>query len=322
MNLHQIARALGGEISNGQVLAPGPNHSKSDRSLSVKLSVGSPDGFIAHSFAGDNWRDCRDYVRARLGIAAPYVEMQRETPKETKGNRSLRSRAQELFAECIEPRGTIADYYLDHERGLPNALDDVTALTLRFHPRAPFRDGEELVRAPALVCALRDPREAMGACMELGDMEKIERRYLGDVSKVVAVQRIRLTPDGKKVERRSLGAMENSVVFCGSIWECFYGATATIAEGVETALAMRSLGFSGCVALAGAGRFRTFDPPFHWGEITISGENDSGASENGWREAGPRWSADGRDVAVWVPPPGQKDANDLVVSMKQEARAA
>ena len=27
MSLEQIARALGGEVSGGQVLAPGPNHS-------------------------------------------------------------------------------------------------------------------------------------------------------------------------------------------------------------------------------------------------------------------------------------------------------
>ena len=33
MSLEQIARALGGEVSGGQVLAPGPNHSPEDRSL-------------------------------------------------------------------------------------------------------------------------------------------------------------------------------------------------------------------------------------------------------------------------------------------------
>ena len=42
----------------------GPGHSSKDRSLSI-LITGS--GFIVHSFAGDDWRVCKDYVRSRLG---------------------------------------------------------------------------------------------------------------------------------------------------------------------------------------------------------------------------------------------------------------
>jgi hypothetical protein len=67
-SLRQIAHALGGEISGSQVLAPGPGHSAKDRSLSVKLSSTAPDGFIVHSFSGDDPIVCRDYVRGRLGL--------------------------------------------------------------------------------------------------------------------------------------------------------------------------------------------------------------------------------------------------------------
>ena len=35
--LQSWARALGGEVSGGQVLCPGPGHSAKDRSLSVKI---------------------------------------------------------------------------------------------------------------------------------------------------------------------------------------------------------------------------------------------------------------------------------------------
>ncbi len=63
----QLARALGGEIIGGQVLAPGPGHSPRDRSLAIRPSAQSPFGFIAHSHAGDDWRACRDYVLAKLG---------------------------------------------------------------------------------------------------------------------------------------------------------------------------------------------------------------------------------------------------------------
>jgi hypothetical protein len=69
MDLKAIARALGGEVSNGQVLAPGPGHSSIDRSLSVKLDSSAPDGFLTHSFAGDNAIICRDHIREKLGIA-------------------------------------------------------------------------------------------------------------------------------------------------------------------------------------------------------------------------------------------------------------
>jgi hypothetical protein len=65
-----VARALGGSISGRNVLAPGPGHSRADRSLSVKIDPAFPDGFIVHSFAGDSPIACRDYVRAALGLGA------------------------------------------------------------------------------------------------------------------------------------------------------------------------------------------------------------------------------------------------------------
>ncbi len=66
LDLRSIAGALGGEVSGGQVLAPGPGHSPNDRSLSVKLDGG--DGFVVHSFAGDDPIVCKDYVRAKAGL--------------------------------------------------------------------------------------------------------------------------------------------------------------------------------------------------------------------------------------------------------------
>ncbi|ABA04754.1 TOPRIM protein [Nitrobacter winogradskyi Nb-255] len=64
----EIALALGGEISGRAVLAPGPNHSTKDRSLSIKVDPTAPDGFVVHSFAGDNPITCKDYVRDKLGL--------------------------------------------------------------------------------------------------------------------------------------------------------------------------------------------------------------------------------------------------------------
>lgn len=70
IDLRYVARALGGEVAGHQVLAPGPGHSQRDRSLAVRLYPAAPDGFVAHSHAGDDWRECRDHVRRKLGLPA------------------------------------------------------------------------------------------------------------------------------------------------------------------------------------------------------------------------------------------------------------
>ena len=67
-NLQTLAKALGGEVNRSQVLAPGPGHSAIDRSLSVKLDSNAPDGFLVHSFAGDDPLVCRDHVREKAGL--------------------------------------------------------------------------------------------------------------------------------------------------------------------------------------------------------------------------------------------------------------
>jgi hypothetical protein len=152
-DLRTIARALGGEVAGlDQVLAPGPGHRPKDRSLSVRLSLHAPDGFIVHSHAGDDWRACRDHVMRRLGIVhAP-------------GHRSATARtfrvhvedarnltiALEIFEEAHEPQGTAVELYLQR-RGV--ALpEDAARRAIRFHPRCPFAGN----RASAMVCLVRD----------------------------------------------------------------------------------------------------------------------------------------------------------------------
>jgi Family of unknown function (DUF5906) len=67
-DLSSLAKALGGEVSAGQILAPGPGHSADDRSLSIKLDSAAPQGFLVHSFAGDDPARCRAHVREKLGL--------------------------------------------------------------------------------------------------------------------------------------------------------------------------------------------------------------------------------------------------------------
>jgi hypothetical protein len=68
-SLQTAARILGGEVSGGGILCPGPGHSSKDRSLSVLLDPNAPEGFIVNSFAaGDDVLACRNYVREKLGL--------------------------------------------------------------------------------------------------------------------------------------------------------------------------------------------------------------------------------------------------------------
>jgi len=84
-NLRAIAKALGGDVAGANtILAPGPGHSPCDRSLAIRLDPRAPDGFVTFSHAGDDWRECRDHVRARLGLPAwqPGDGRQRVVPQQ------------------------------------------------------------------------------------------------------------------------------------------------------------------------------------------------------------------------------------------------
>src|SRR5262249_17832510 len=66
IDLRAAARALCGDvIGRDAVAVPGPGHSARDRSLTVKFDPRAPDGFLVYSHCDDDWRDCRDHVRAR-----------------------------------------------------------------------------------------------------------------------------------------------------------------------------------------------------------------------------------------------------------------
>jgi len=168
LDLGAIARALGGEVSGRRVLAPGPEHSPNDRSLCVSLAPAMPGGFLVHSFAGDDPIQCKDYVRARLGLPAwqPGDEQDRRVhPSQIKDwdRMNLRERteddllrikrAQALWNEAADPRGTRAVQYLT-ARAL-DLPDDLAGAALRFHPRCPWRneDTGKTERIPALLAA-------------------------------------------------------------------------------------------------------------------------------------------------------------------------
>jgi RecA-family ATPase len=70
LDLRTLQKTLGGDVSGGCLRCPGPGHSRADRSLSIKLDSSAPDGFLVHSFAGDDPISCKDFVRQKLGLPA------------------------------------------------------------------------------------------------------------------------------------------------------------------------------------------------------------------------------------------------------------
>jgi hypothetical protein len=72
--LREWARALGGEVTDEQVMCPGPGHGAKDRSLSVVPSYTDPGDIVVHSFAGDDpieWLG--KGLGCRLGSRAPMA---------------------------------------------------------------------------------------------------------------------------------------------------------------------------------------------------------------------------------------------------------
>jgi 5S rRNA maturation endonuclease (ribonuclease M5) len=89
IDLRSLARALGGDVGKGQVLCPGPGHSRADRSLSVKIDPSAPDGFVCHSFADDDPIACKDYVRQKAGFPAFKAYTEETTARPPKSNGTL-----------------------------------------------------------------------------------------------------------------------------------------------------------------------------------------------------------------------------------------
>jgi hypothetical protein len=137
--LRSWAHALGGEVSGrNSVLCAGPGHSLADRSLHVTFK--SSTDFVVCSFAGDDWRDCRDHVRARLGISCdptPHKTAPEPAKGSTEYDRRQHEKAAWLWAKRRPITGTIAEKYLRARRiicPLPPTLAFLLPLKPEHHP--------------------------------------------------------------------------------------------------------------------------------------------------------------------------------------------
>ena len=298
VSLSEIARALRGKVVGNQVLAPGPNHSAKDQSLSVRLSAGSPDGFIVFSHAGDDWRACREYVAGALGLPSDRWRQDRpvDPAEDAKRQRARRQIDEDARAEAIrrqrfalaiwnaagEPRGTAVEVYLQ-SRGL-SLPDDIAVTTLRFHASCPW----ERSAVPAMVAALRDVHSG----------------------EIVGVHRTGLTAAGKKIGRKMFGSASAAAVMLDASETVTTGLT--IGEGIESCLAARQLGIKPTWAVGSTTGIAAF-PVLPGIEIlTVLGEQGCSASASAAEVVGTRWHRAGRSVDIVTPKVG-KDMNDALL---------
>jgi hypothetical protein len=276
MDLRRIARLLGGEVAGrGRILCPGPGHTRRDRSLSVAF-VGA-DEPIVHSFAGDDWRACRDHVARLLGQLAeigprPLLRVPHRTPVERKPDQDDARRSEIALAiwQSAKPaQGTPVETYLA-SRGIGLPPSDA----LRFH------------------AGLKHPSAGIWPAM-------VALVTNGSDGRPLAIQRTFLASDGGgkapvEPQKMMLGPCRG-----GAVRLAEPGDVLMVGEGVETCLsAMQATGRPAWAALSTSGLRALAD-----GDKT---------GEAAAKDCARRWKREARRVRIARPPTGM-DFNDLLL---------
>jgi hypothetical protein len=223
----------------------------------VFFDPNAPDGFRVHSFAGDDPIECRDYVRATLGLGkwerAPKQlrsSQSRQRPAEPSDNAGERSTlALRLWHAAGDPRGTIAADYL-MSRGLVLSRG-IARDVLRFHPALKFNEAF----FGAIIALFRDIA----------------------TDAPCGIHRTFLDRNGRKLGRKMLGRARGAAIKLDANENVTLGLT--IGEGVETCIAAYLAGFRPVWALGSATAIAVFPVLSGIQAITVLGEvNDGGAN--------------------------------------------
>jgi putative DNA primase/helicase len=309
--LWAIAYALGGKAYRGnQVRCPGPGHSRRDRSLSVTIVsddgvVRSDDDFIVHSFAGDDWRECREHVATLLGLPKWQPSGDPEARRQARERRRERDieaqRADEatriaiartLWDQGLDPRGTAAEEYL-HSRKLV-LTDELAGTVLRFHPTIAWfvrHDYPEFPPGyhPTMLVAFRSIA----------------------TDELVAVHRVRVDQPQlwPKTLRKMIGPVKGAAVKFDTAGEAL-----CIGEGSETVMAARQFGLRPAWALGSAGAIAAFPVIPGIKQLTILAEADA-ASEQAIEACASRWQDAGCSVSTATADIGS-DLNDELMAAR------
>ncbi|TPL97678.1 virulence-associated protein E [Mesorhizobium sp. B2-3-10] len=195
-SIKSAALALGGDAyGRNRISCPGPGHGRHDRSLSI---IFTDNGFVCESFAGDDWKECRDHIKAVLGLSderpKPISEPATDYSVLVDQERRV-DIAASIWAETVPLPGTLAERYLA-SRGIAYGGE-----ALRYHP------------AKRMMVAMMTDALTGEPC---------------------GIHRTFLDGHGRKVDRKMLGRAAGAVVRLADDADVTDGLG--IAEGIETAL--------------------------------------------------------------------------------------
>jgi hypothetical protein len=253
LDLRAIAGALGGDVVGGQVLCPGPGHGLKDRSLSVRLSASAPDGFLAFSFANDDWRVCRDHVAARLGVARRQPGRRNGFARSPLAQQGHDPRALWLWQRRRPIQETVAERYLREARGYAGEIP----ATVGFLPGRG-------IHPASLIAAFAVASEREPALLAIQDTE------------VRGVHITRLLPDGS-------GRTGKMTIGCGSSGNPIVLAPPNdllglaVTEGIEDGLSIHAATGLGVWAAGTAGRMPPLaaNIPTYVETVSIFGHDDT-----------------------------------------------
>lgn len=283
MNLSSVATALGGEVSGrNTILCPGPRHSSRDRSLSVTFTG---DDFTVFSHAGDDWRECKDHVRERLGLGD-------FTPVESRAvaivtpmpvDRERAKRAGSLWREARPIEGTPANAYLA-SRGLFYKGE-----ALRWHPSCPFGKGER------------------HGCM-IGMVRNIV------TNEPQAIHRTAIDGAGRKIDRKAYGPIGGGAIKLTD--DADVTNVIAVGEGIESSWSIRCLPDLEAMpvwSVLSANGIAAFPVLPGIETVWIAADNDaSGTGQRASMTCAERQSASGVEAIILASTQAGADLNDKV----------
>ena len=262
--------------------------------MSVKLSATSPDGFIAHPFAGDDWRACRDHVLGRLGLPRDGLKRERASapssaPKVSDGGEGVereRAKAQWFWGRRRPIADGVAERYLREARGYAGGIPP----TLAYLPPSGAHEA-------ALIAAFVMASEPEPCALAIDDAD------------VRAVQLVKLKPDGSgkaDVEPVKIivgrGALGSPIVLA----PVTDGLGLAITEGNEDGLSIHAVTGLGVRAAGSAGRMPALAEPIpSYVECIIIFAQDDPAGRRGAADLAARLQACRVEVILKLPPAEQ-----------------
>lgn len=279
-----IVKRLGGSWKPGGGMCCCPAHADRHPSLSVRVG---DYALLFKCFAGCNSRDVINEILRLDDNALHHVDKASQASTGMPPDLWRRQQALRIWDEARPLIGTPAETYLRRRRIalLPRAL--------RFHPRTPLGQGDDVEFRPAMIAALHD-----GGLHDEGRFIAIQRTFFDRDD----ARRARDLAD----PRMTLGRPERAAVMLGTATSIL-----GLAEGVETAISAMILFGIPVWATLGSERLHQIAIPGRVSRLVLFPDNDV-AGEIGVAEALESYAMPGRDIDIEFPPNGYKDWNDVL----------